>query len=234
MFCTTFPCRLEISAKNIGKQCSKKLSVQQSFIHGIIHYIDTKAKCRRLKKLTRKETLRQVFIRDSRLEIQSVIGIFDPVLWTGAPVPSLWFNFPPPPPPCVEYAVCKGEGYGGALGLRQINTCRKVFLQLIFLDDDILHCLLWVLSFYGFISRIGIHAAANILQTLSPICIKYLGKIQCFSVQYFFYAQGEKVYARTYIYCLSFYLLMLPLHQIQIELLLYFHICWHMTFKIIC
>ncbi len=30
----------------------------------------------------------------------------------------------------------------------QINTCRKVLLQVKFLDDDILHCLLWVLSFY--------------------------------------------------------------------------------------
>ncbi len=35
------------------------------------------------------------------------------------------------------------------MGLRQINTCRKVPLQVNFLDDDILHCLPWVLSFYG-------------------------------------------------------------------------------------
>ncbi len=34
-------------------------------------------------------------------------------------------------------------------GLRQINTRRKVPLQVNFLDDDTLHCLLWVLSFYG-------------------------------------------------------------------------------------
>jgi hypothetical protein len=31
--------------------------------HGLINYIDTNAKCRHLKKLTCKETLRQVFIR---------------------------------------------------------------------------------------------------------------------------------------------------------------------------
>jgi hypothetical protein len=33
--------------------------------------------------------------------------------------------------------------------LSLINTCRKVLLQINFLDDNILHCLLWVLSFYG-------------------------------------------------------------------------------------
>jgi hypothetical protein len=31
--------------------------------HGLINYIDTKAKCRHLKKLACKGTLRQVFIR---------------------------------------------------------------------------------------------------------------------------------------------------------------------------
>jgi hypothetical protein len=55
--------------------------------------------------------------------------------------PSLWFNYPPYPLPCVikytvfTYTVCKGDGYevrrGG--GLRQINTCRKVSLQANFL-----------------------------------------------------------------------------------------------------
>ena len=33
-------------------------------------------------------------------------------------------------------------------GLRQINTCRKVPLQVNFLDDDILHCLLFMLHAY--------------------------------------------------------------------------------------
>jgi hypothetical protein len=41
--------------------------------------IHTKAKCRHLKKLTCKETLRQMFIRVYGLEIQSVtVGIFVP------------------------------------------------------------------------------------------------------------------------------------------------------------
>ncbi len=30
-----------------------------------------------------------------------------------------------------------------------MNTGRKVSLQVFYLDDDILHCLLWVLSFYA-------------------------------------------------------------------------------------
>jgi hypothetical protein len=42
----------------------------------IVDCVDTKAKCRHLKKLTSKGTLRQVFIRVYRLEIQSVILVF--------------------------------------------------------------------------------------------------------------------------------------------------------------
>ncbi len=44
--------------------------------HGLINYVDTKAKCRHLKKLTCKGTLRQVFIKVYRLEKQSVMLIF--------------------------------------------------------------------------------------------------------------------------------------------------------------
>jgi hypothetical protein len=43
---------------------------------GLINYTDTKAKCRHLKTLTYKGTLRQLFIRLYRLEIQSVILVF--------------------------------------------------------------------------------------------------------------------------------------------------------------
>jgi hypothetical protein len=61
--------------------------------------------------------------------------------------PSHWFNSPLPCPlPCVnKYTVYTYTEYGGyaVLGLRQINTCHKVPLQVNFvLDDDILHCLL--------------------------------------------------------------------------------------------
>ncbi len=64
-------------------------------------------------------------------------------------------GLPPPPSPlsCVNkyhsvytYILCTG-GMGGVLGLRQINPCRKVHFHVNFLADDILHCLLWDLSF---------------------------------------------------------------------------------------
>jgi hypothetical protein len=46
--------------------------------HGLINYIvvGTKAKCRHLRKLTSKGTLRLVFIRVYRLEMQTVMLIF--------------------------------------------------------------------------------------------------------------------------------------------------------------
>jgi hypothetical protein len=61
--------------KNISFLMEGSLKIQNSFCvvrvsgssvtvaQGIINYIDTKAKCRHLKVLTRKETLRQVFVR---------------------------------------------------------------------------------------------------------------------------------------------------------------------------
>ncbi len=54
------------------------------------------------------------------------------------------------PPPLLSYVnmytvytctVCKGRGVW-VLGLGKTNTCRKVPLEVIFLDDDILLCLL--------------------------------------------------------------------------------------------
>ncbi len=63
-------------------------------------------------------------------------------------LPSLWFNSPPPFPKWKSTGMdlCMYTGCNrGVGGLRQINPYRKVPL-----DDDILHCLLWHLSFYGF------------------------------------------------------------------------------------
>ncbi len=44
--------------------------------HGLINYKDTKTKCRHLRKLTCKGTLRQVFLRVYRMEIRSVMFVF--------------------------------------------------------------------------------------------------------------------------------------------------------------
>ncbi len=87
----------------------------------LINYIETKAKGRHLKILTCKGTLRQVFIRVYRLEIQSVMLVFfDPALWTVAPLTFSLVQLPPLL--CVNkytvytYTVCKGGGGSGGSG----------------------------------------------------------------------------------------------------------------------
>jgi hypothetical protein len=71
--------------------------------HGLTNYKDTKAKCRHLKKLACKGTLRQVFIKVYRLEIYSVMLVFSTQLCELLPLsPSLWFNSLPPPPSLCE------------------------------------------------------------------------------------------------------------------------------------
>jgi hypothetical protein len=125
--------------------------------HGLIDYIDTKAKCH-LKKFTCKGTLRQVFIRGNRREIQPVMLVFRPISVNCCPsnlLSSLYFNSPPLLPlPCVStytvntYTVCK---WGGVLGSGP-HTDKHLPQSLLrgqCSDDDILLCLLWVLSFYG-------------------------------------------------------------------------------------
>ena len=63
--------------------------------HGLINYKDTRTKCRHLKKLTWKGTLRRVFIRVYRLDhIQSVRLVFSTQLCELLPLlPSLWFTY---------------------------------------------------------------------------------------------------------------------------------------------
>jgi hypothetical protein len=51
-------------------------SIFDTFIHGQINFIDTKAKCRHLQQFTCNETLRQVFIRVYRMETQSLMMVF--------------------------------------------------------------------------------------------------------------------------------------------------------------
>ncbi len=68
--------------------------------------------------------------------------------------------YPPPFPVWISIPLQCGVGYG-VLGLGQISTCHKVPLKVNFLDDNILHCLLWVLSFYTFIYRSQTRALLN-------------------------------------------------------------------------
>ncbi len=85
------------------------------------------------KKLTSKGTSRHLFIRVYRLEVHSVLLVFSTQFLNLLPLqPSLWFNSPPSPRPCVNKYTVWGGGRYGVLGLRQINTCRKVPLQIKF------------------------------------------------------------------------------------------------------
>ncbi len=77
-----------------------------------------------------------MFIRVyTELRTFSQVGIFKLAVWSVLS-PSLWFNSPPLSPyPCVnKYIVYTYIGGGGdcVLGLRLINTCRKVPLQVNF------------------------------------------------------------------------------------------------------
>ncbi len=65
-----------------AKYASEKFSCLGTFksIHGLINYTDTKAKCRHLKKVTCKGTLRQVFVSGLSVDTVSHVGMFDPAL----------------------------------------------------------------------------------------------------------------------------------------------------------
>ncbi len=94
------------------------------------------------KKLTCKGTLWHVFIKVYRLERQSNSWYFRPLQLCEllcAPLPfslvqvSSYPHFPVWTSILYTRIVCKGGGRGdGVLGLRQINTCRKVPLQVNF------------------------------------------------------------------------------------------------------
>jgi hypothetical protein len=49
---------------------------EEGQVHGLINFMNTKAKCRHLKKLTCTGTLRQVFIGVYRLEIPPFMLVF--------------------------------------------------------------------------------------------------------------------------------------------------------------
>ncbi len=124
-------------------------------MHELFNHIQQtpkKPNCRHLKILICKGTLRQVFIRVFRLEIQSAMLVYSTQLCELLPLqPSLWFNSPPFPVwISILYTIhvySVGGGGWPVLGLRQRKTCRKVPLQVNYLYDDIVRCHLWVLSF---------------------------------------------------------------------------------------
>jgi hypothetical protein len=103
--------------------------------HGLTNYIETNAKCRHLKKLSCKGILRQVFIR---VYSQSC-WYFRPSFVNCCPTNLSGSSLTPPLFPVwksIQYTCIqclKGIwGHRRGEGLRKINTCRKVSLQVNF------------------------------------------------------------------------------------------------------
>ncbi len=55
---------------------SKPSQPTDCFVHGLIDCVDSKTKCRHIKKLACKGTLRKVFAKVYILEIHSVMKVF--------------------------------------------------------------------------------------------------------------------------------------------------------------
>ena len=112
------------------------------FGNGLINYVDTKGKCRHLKNWPVHCT--------AAGDIVSHVGIFDQALWTVVSLPILSFWTLPPPFP-VWISILYTRIQYGFLGLRQINPCRKVPLQVNFFRWRHFELpSIWILSFYFF------------------------------------------------------------------------------------
>jgi hypothetical protein len=91
-----------------------------------INYKGTKAKCRHLKKLTCKGTVRLVFIRVYRLEISQSSWYFRPSFVNLCPS-NLLVHLPPPPLPYVKVQFIEtvaGSGRGCRVLLKTV-FCRS-------------------------------------------------------------------------------------------------------------
>ncbi len=123
--------------KTVRSPCWSWLPTWQP--HGLNNYKDTKANGRHLKILTCKWTLRVEFIRVYRLVILYIQSrwCFRPSFVNCCPPTFSLFPLSPLPSPlpwvmcCIHVYSVWGGGYG-VLGLRQINTCRIIPLQVNF------------------------------------------------------------------------------------------------------
>ncbi len=139
--------------------------------HWLINYVDTKAKCRHLKKLTCKGTLRQVFIclRFSPLRVflgwsSNLVGSQSDQIQSVKLMQNMLSNRTPYPPPphthCMRiygtvYLFTQERGEGGESWTREkirgatVHRARSkiptwpTVSPVYFLDDDIL---LWCLN----------------------------------------------------------------------------------------
>ncbi len=95
--------------------------------------VGTKAKCRHLKKLTCRRTLRQVFI-DWRYCTDTHVGIFDPALWTIPPLTFSLVQISPVSKYSILQTVCGWDGVGGVESCWGPYICRS--LTLFFWPDS--------------------------------------------------------------------------------------------------
>jgi hypothetical protein len=111
-----FPAEFLIIRRAIWGFCEflgSPLKMVEQWTHGLINYVDNKAKCRHLK-LTYKVALQQRFIRVYRLETQSVMLVqyFRPSFVNCCPSPLLSGSIPRSPLPCVKCVWGGGGGLG--------------------------------------------------------------------------------------------------------------------------
>ncbi len=101
------------------------------------------------KNLTCKGTLRQVFIIVYRLltgDTCSHVGIFDPALWTVAPLAFALVQLFPPPCPCVNkhtvytYSIecVRGRLWGSGPQTDKTPAAKSIYRSILL--GDILHC----------------------------------------------------------------------------------------------
>jgi hypothetical protein len=89
--------------------------------HGRINYIDSKAKCRHLKKFTCKGTLRQVFIRYFRLQILSIILVFSAQLYISCSSNLLSGSTLPPP------SLCQSTVNTESMWMGAVDSCWRQY-----------------------------------------------------------------------------------------------------------
>jgi hypothetical protein len=150
------------------------------------------------KKLTCTKGLCGKCLSGYRLEIPSVTLVFSTQLWELLPLSPSGSTLPPPPLPCVNkytvytYTVCSGEGGLWCSGTQTDKQLpQSPLYRSIFLDDDILYCLLWVLPFYGWQKRMVDRCSICTLQTSYCIwicacyfyCCDYPPPVQCSTVE---------------------------------------------------
>jgi hypothetical protein len=108
--------------------------IQYTVGHRLINIIDTRAKCCYINKLTYKGTLRQVFIRVYRLEIQAVMLVFSTQLCELLPLSLLFsvLTLPPSPLPFTRIQCARGGGVWGSEPQTDTPAAKSLYRSIFF------------------------------------------------------------------------------------------------------